>query len=184
MRHLCLGKLIVARHTALGLRGLRLDQVPAVPKDVSEDSDSAVNFCSWGLFEGHACGQKAGVFRGKVIRIQEQPHAARALIADGRFLSVVGCFGQDAACTGTTRCDPYPAFVALINVLAQREAERATVVGDGSVIVWHDQGDGGEVNVLKLSLSGEHKVLCSRLSDWSRGRLCGGCLKRSRIARR
>ena len=154
MRHLSLGKLIVARDAALGLGGLRFNQIPAVSKNVSEDCNSAVNFCSWSLFKSHPCGQKAGVLCGKVIGVQEQPDAARALIADGRLLGVVSCFGQDEACTGTTRCDPNPAFVALINVLAQREAERATVVGDGGVIVWHDQGDGGEVHVLRFSLSG------------------------------
>jgi hypothetical protein len=83
------------------------------------------------------------VLGGKTVRVKEQAHATSRLPADR--IPLLGCRGncKQHACSIWVRGHTYPALpTSQITILKQRESEIPDVVGNGDVVVVHEQGDG------------------------------------------
>jgi hypothetical protein len=68
--------------------GGRLDQVPPVPVEILEDRDGAIILAAGRLDEPNATLGVGEVVTREVVRLKEQEHAAAALVADCRSLSL------------------------------------------------------------------------------------------------
>ncbi|ARU00311.1 hypothetical protein LOKVESSMR4R_00982 [Yoonia vestfoldensis] len=129
-----------------------MDQVPPIAERISEDGNMAIGCVARRAYEAETACLHLCVIFVEIIRLQEQPDAPAALVADGGALPFIDCAGQQERGLCAFRGDPQPTLgAAKIGVFQQIKAQRPRKERDGAVIVgdktrnkrqvlWHENG--------------------------------------------
>ena len=122
------------------------DQIPPIAKGVSKDGNSAIGFGTRRLLKADPGIQQARVIACEVVGFEKEPHAPCPLLSDCSPLRRIPRLCENEPCAPAGRGYPNPALVPLVNVFGQLKAKLAAIMGNGGVVVRHDQGEGRETH--------------------------------------
>jgi hypothetical protein len=137
-----------------GVVGKRFNQVPFVAKGIPKHHDFAVGFkarffqkLNPGLFE-------PGIVTVKTIGFQNEEDAAARLVADSLPLILRISLGEEKSGFAASRWGDNDPTLGIGEwcILDKTEPKPADIVGDGSIVVWNQQSDYGD-----MLLHGFHK---------------------------